>query len=235
MGERKTGTFDGDRIEIMTVDRHSQNLVYLIRDAYQSKPDSHLVEWGKVANIEELRLLQLDRKIKDKAIFGDDGGPIGSVSEWRFACMRYGWNSCKAEDRPHYLIGAVLNSHGDIIEQAHLRGWRETACDPGIGTTEEGLNPKMPLWLWSKPWYQERLYKVFVAAIYGKTWFIPKDIDAQYLKEMSVTEYKEEHDLRGKVKGQWYVYSKLDHASCCEEMQCAARDICGIRSFAKKG
>jgi hypothetical protein len=216
---------------IMTVDRHARDLHYLIRRLDRDKPGSSmLTHLGTFANIKELRAFQVEHGMPGNCIWGDDGGAAGTVSEWRLACSRYGWQTMKAEDKSS--SGGYWIQPEEKDAKPFLRGWNSTMFDPSIGTDLQGNFPKMPAWLWAKQWYNDRLYNFYIPQITGieVDWKIPKDIPPNYVRHLSVTEYIEELTIQGRKVGKWKIHSKSDHYGCCEQMMLVIFDIMGWSS-----
>ena len=208
VGEQWTG--DGAAL-LLTVDRQQTYLVYVLRQ-WRKDGSSRLIQWGKLPGYEDLRAFQFSNKIMDKAVWGDDGGT--DTTNWRQTCLRYGWHSMKGEDFKYYNKSHQNKTWRD--------GWKETKVDPGIGTSMQGRY-QMPLWLFSKDWYREKLYFLFIPGK-GPLWEIPSDVDTEYLTQMQAVELREKENAKGEVIKYWNT-SGPDHVPDCEMMQLVVADI----------
>ena len=216
-GQLWQGEASNDSTLVLSLDRQQNHLVYVLRQ-WRKGGASRMIRCGILTSIEDVRAMQLDFKIRN--VVGDDGGM--NVTLWRTACARYGWHSFKGEDAPHFV-----SRNEDRLQVRSF--WKESRCDPGIGTTWAGRG-EIPLWLWSRPHFLEKLYHVFIRG-HGAEWSIPKDASGDYLRQIAANEMREKHSADGSVSNYWHS-TGADHFADCELMQLAFADVSGILQFA---
>lgn len=209
---------------ILTFDRQLLGrLVYVVRQ-WRGDGRSRLISYGEKASLDDMREMQLEMKIKNRYVFGDDHGP--NVSLFRQKCLQWGWTPMFGEDQKCFSIRSVVKG----MEKSFRQGWRETDLDPGVGTTSQGP-ARIPAIMWSNPWYKDKLYHFFIRG-QGPLWEIPKDAPPQYLKEMNANEWREK-EVSGRREHYWHETGE-DHAADCELEQIAAADYLQLtRSFNK--
>jgi hypothetical protein len=200
---------------ILTFDRQLMYLRYVLRQ-WRSHGESRLIDVGKVASLDDLRAKQLSLKIRDQCVWGDDAGP--GVADFRQTALRWQWNVIKGEDSEYFTI--TRRDKG--VDKSFRQGWRETSFDPGIGTTREG-RAVMRAFLWSNPWYKDKLYFLFIPGR-GPLWEIPKDCPADYHAEMNANEWREKENAAGQIEG-YFHEAGADHAADCELSQLVVADI----------
>lgn len=199
---------------ILTFDRQQWNIPYVVRQ-WRRNGDSRLVWCGAFPSYDELREFQQLHKIKDRCVWGDDGGKM--AAEFRQTCLRYGWSTMKGEDWKSYSVGEGENK----VRQ----GYRQTEFDPGIGTSQAG-RVKMRAWLWSKPWFTDKLKNIFMLGR-GPLWELPSDIPLDYIKQVSASEWRETELSNGQIKGYWHTVG-ADHFEDCEKEQLVVADCGGL-------
>lgn len=221
-GQYKTGELlpDTDTTLVLTFDRQEFRIVYVVRQ-WKRTGASRLIWCGEFPSLDELRAFQIEKNIKGRCVWGDDGGMMSS--DFRQTCLRYGWNALKGEDYENFSIAGDKDSDGK--SKAYRQGWRATEFDPGVGKISQGRF-KMTAYLWSNPWFKDKLYNVFLAGA-GPTWEIPSDIPTQYVKEVMANEWREKEKNDGSVEGYWH-QTGPDHFADCELEQLVVADIGGI-------
>lgn len=210
------GTLEKDSGYILTFDRQMLGkLIYVVRQ-WRLRGESRLIDYGEIHSLEEMRALQIKLKIKNRCVGGDDHGP--NASEFRQACLRYGWMAMFGEDRAHFP-GETKKD-----EPPPRQGYRLTSLDPGIGTTSQGPCT-IPALIWSNPWYKDKLYHFFIPGK-GPLWEISTDAPAKYLEELNSNEYREK-EVNGR-REKYFHETGEDHAADCELEQIAMADYLGI-------
>ena len=208
------GVYEPETVPILTIDRQNEYFVWLIRQ-WRKQGESKLIDCGTISSYDDLRTMQLDYKIRNSCVWGDDGGH--DVTKFRQTCLRWGWNAMKGEKFSHYTIIEGPNKY--------LSGWRWSEADPGIGTAMEGRQ-KMPLLLWSNDWFKERLY-LFMLKGLGPTWSIPRNVPTDYIKQVMAVERRQKKGPRGQVEYLFYSNGP-DHFADCELEQLVVADIGGM-------
>lgn len=203
---------------ILTFDRQHMHLVYVVRQ-WRRNGQSRLVWAGISPSYDDLRAFQLERRIKSRCVWGDDGGMM--AAEFRQTCLRFNWQVLKGEDFENFSVSA-----GDG-KPAFRQGWRATEFDPGVGQSFQGRH-KMTAYLWSNPWFKDKLYNLFIPGK-GPLWQLPRreELPAQYLKEVMANEWREKERSNGQIEGYWHETGP-DHFSDCELSQLVVADIGGI-------
>lgn len=213
MGTYKLGEYwldaDGQREKgtalVLTFDRQHMYLAYTVFQA-RKNGDARLVHIGKVASLDDLRAKQFEFKILDRCMWGDDGG--AGTSEFRQKCLQWGWNILKGTADNHFTIQHRENG----IDKSHQQGWRETQFDPGIGTTREG-RAMIKAWLWSNPWFKERLYFQIIRGL-GPLFEIPLDITQEFLEQLNANEWRERQKSDGSIERYFHVTGPDHYADC---------------------
>lgn len=218
MGERWMDAQNPTIIEpktalVITFDRQQFDLRVLIRQ-WRKSGDSRLIYFGAKASYDDLREFQRDEKVKDKNVWGDDGGKM--TSEFRQTCLRFGWNAMKGEDEPYFVYQVEAGKAG--IRQ----GFRTSEFDPDIGTTKQG-RAIMKAWLWARPWYLDKLQMFQRGGPMMPIYELPSDIPAEYVRQALANEWEEKDLSDGRTKGRWKT-NKNDHAADMELMQLVVAD-----------
>lgn len=230
MGETwkdEKGDLEKDTVLIMTLDRQLTYLRYVIRQWRIKTGDSRMIDCGRVVTLDDARAKQLEWKIKDIAVWGDDRGP--NVSQARQKALQWGWGWLLGSDQP-YFTTTTRNEQGDST--TYKQGWAKTLLDPGVGTTSEG-KAKKAAYHWSNPWYKDKLYFLFIGKK-GPLWEIPSDTPQDYITEVSANEYRtKESKADGSVEGFWYEAGD-DHAADCELMQMPVADLANMTRTLRK-
>jgi hypothetical protein len=205
------GNLEKDTVLLMSLDRQLLYVRYVIRQWKIKTGDSRMIEFGKVATLDEARSKQHEWKIMDKAVWCDDRGP--NVSTARQKAAQCGWGWLLGSDYENFKPG----------DSKTRQGWAKTKLDPGIGTTMEG-RANMLAFHWSNKWYKDKLYWLFIPRL-GPLWELPIDVPADYLAEVSANEWREKvSKTDGSTEGFWYEAGD-DHAADCELMQIVAADL----------
>ena len=220
---------DDGTIKILTVDYQFGYLVYVLRQ-WRKGGASRLVKAGKLLDLDQLRQFQMDNGVADRAVWVDCAHKGSDIFR---ACVQYGrWIPGRSGADPTWdgwtpLIGddakEFHGSKGGIsIKTYHKR----TVLDPGIGTSAQGTR-RIPRWSWSNPHFKDQLYLRQIRGT-GTLWEIPKNIDADYVKQIQATERREITDAAGNIKGyQWHERGRHDFGDC-ELMQLVVASIGGI-------
>lgn len=227
-GEYKLGEYWADPTDpkqlekgsgyILTFDRQNiGRLVYVVRQ-WRPNGQSRLIRYGEAPSLDDMRTLQIEMKIKNRCVGGDDHGP--NVSSFRQKCMMWNWLPLFGEDQEQFTIQHSENG----VNKSYRQGWRDTELDPGIGTTAQGPS-RIPGLMWSNPWFKDKLYHFFICG-QGPLWEIPTDAPAQYLKELNANEWREK-EINGRREHYWHETGE-DHAADCELEQIAMADKLGL-------
>lgn len=202
---------------ILTFDRQMDYLPYVVRQV-RKNAQSRLVHIGKVPTMEDLRAVQMELKILNQCMWGDDGGLF--ANEFRQKCLQWNWNILKGDDREHFTIHHIEEG----VDKSFWQGWRETKFDAGIGTTRQGF-ATVKAWLWSNPWFKDRLYFSILRGL-GTLWEIPSDITTEYLDQLNANEWREKQNAQGQIEG-YFHETGPDHFADCELMQDVVVSIAG--------
>lgn len=229
LGQKWTDDKDATLLEpnttlILTFDRQLFHLVYLIRQ-WRRNGESRKVQCGTVPSYDDLRSLQLEWKINNGCMWGDDGGR--DTTNFRQTCLRYGWKILKGEDFESYTI----RESKDGKENSHRQGWRYTEFDPGIGTVSQG-RATIAAWLFSNSWYLDKLYNMFLVGK-GPLFEIPADVPKEYIEQINNYEWRERQKQDGGTEGYWHKCGCVDLGDC-EKMQLVVSDVGGITRFLPK-
>lgn len=211
------GEIEPNTTLILTFDRQQFNLVFIVRQ-WRKNGQSRMIWCGVFPGYEELRAFQLEKKIRGRCVWGDDGGRL--TTEFRQTCLRYGWNVMKGEDFAHFTINDDKQQ-----EKSYRQGYKKTMFDPGIGTMNQG-RAMMDAWLHSSIWYKDKLYNVFIPGL-GPLWELPSDTPSEYFKEVLANEWREKERADGSIEGYWHETGP-DHFADCELEQVAVADIGGL-------
>lgn len=212
-GQREKGT-----ALILTFDRQQDHLPYVVRQV-RKNGQSRLVHLGKSASLDDLRAVQMELKILNQCMWGDDGGLF--TNEFRQKCLQWNWNILKGEDWEHFTI----QHREDGVDKSYRQGWRETKFDAGIGTTREGF-ATVKAWLWSNPWFKDRLYFSLLRGL-GPLWEIPSDVPTEYLEQVNANELRERTSKANGQKETYFHETGADHFADCELMQDVVVSIAG--------
>lgn len=221
---------------ILTFDRQRQELKYVIRQ-WMPGGRSRLVTCGAVPHYDDLRALQLKWRIPSNTIhgqkgranghvYGDDGGKL--TTEFRQACVRYGWIPLKGDHYKHYTSYVDMD---DGTKKAVYSGWRATEFDLGIGKMAQ-TNATIAAWMFSSFWFKEKLYCNFLKGV-GPVWEIPIDIPDQYVKELSADSLEEKKAADGSTET-YFAENDVNDFGDCEVMQLVVADIAGITRLLPK-
>lgn len=208
---------DPNTVAIMTFDRQQFYVRYIVRQ-WRRNGESRLVHFGSEPSLDALRDLQLKLGLKDRWVWGDDGGP--SVAEFRQKAFRWGWNIMKGEDRAHYTIHVRQGG----VDKSVRQSWQKTEFDPGIGTTRQG-RATMAAYLWSNPAAKDKLYWFCIRGL-GPLWEIPQDVPPEYITELNGNEWQDEDKATGAKEG--FEEVGPDHAADAELMSLIVADIGGL-------
>lgn len=198
-------------VKILTIDRQQSYLVWVVRQWQYGTLESRAIDWGTIGSYEDLREIQKDHDVNSQAVWGDDGGP--NVSDWRKACVKYGWRTMKGEDFKHFKVDGVN------------KGFRRSKCDPGLGTSNQGRR-EIELWLWSNPWYKDKLYNNVIDGK-GPRWEIPRDYDKDYGSQITAEELREKEKPNGQKEHYWHRL-RANHYGDCELMQLVVVDAAEV-------
>lgn len=212
---------NGATVLILTFDRQLMKLVYVVRQ-WNRQGESRLIWCGENPSWDDLKAFILEKRIKTRCVWGDDGGR--TTAEFRQRCLAEGWNVLKGEDYEHFSIS-------EPGKESYRQGYRMTEFDPGVGTTQQG-RAKMRAFLWSNPWYKDKLYNLFIQGK-GPLWEIPQDIMTDYLKQVTGNEWREKTKSDGHIEGYWHENGVVDYADC-ELEQLVVADIGGLTRFLPK-
>jgi hypothetical protein len=232
MGQMWTDPTDQTRIElnttlVITFDRQEFSIPFVMRQ-WRRNGGSRLVWCGTLPSTDELREFQLKWKVRDQCVWGDDGGKMSA--DFRQTCLRYGWNALKGEDYEHFAIQGEKDSDGKA--KPYRQGWRATEFDPGVGTISQGRF-KMRAFLWSNPWFKDKLYNIFITGR-GPLWELPSDVPQDYVKEVMANEWREKTKSNGQVEGYWHTTGP-DHKGDCELEQLVVADVGGLTRYLPSG
>jgi hypothetical protein len=216
-------------VRILTTDVQDGHLVSLIRE-WQFGGASRLLVAKKVLDFDELRVLQLEYKVRDRCVWIDSAFNGRDVFK---ACLRFGLWRAGRDGHPDWDGWTPML--GDDAEEftaakkdqgAVKQFWKRVDIDPGIGTTAQGAK-RLPRYSWSNPHYKELLY-FYVVPGKWHMWEIPQNIHDDYVKQLQVTErvpiYGHDKRLTGH---EWREKGRHDYSDC-ELMQLVVADAGGI-------
>lgn len=197
--------------------------------------EKRMIEVGQLATLDELRAYQNSKKVKDRCVLIDCAHDPMTVYEH---CLRYGrWIPDPAGGKEHFwngwlpLLGDdaeeftnwLLDKSGNRI--AIRSYWKAVLINANEG--KSGRQKPIHRFSWSNPHYKTELYIRRIKGI-GLKWEIPKNISAQYVKQMQVTERIEIRDAEGTLKGYlWKERGRHDDGDN-ELMQLVGADINSI-------
>jgi len=213
---------------VLTADYQHGYVVYVLRQ-HRKDGYSRLIEWGKVLDFDELREYQTVKGVKDRAVWIDCAYRPNDVYE---ACLKYGrWTTGRGGERiwdgwtP--MIGDDAEEFTRMIEGGSVKSfWKRSLIDPAVGTSEQGRR-LIPRYSWSNNHYKEKLY-IYTVHGRGLPWEIPKNIDREYVKQLSVTERIPVTDASGQIIGhEWREKGRHD-AGDCELEQLVVADIAAL-------
>lgn len=211
------GNLEPGTVLILTFDRQQFDLPSIVRQWRTRNGDSRLIWWKMLPSFDDLRQFQLDNKIKNHCVFGDDGGKM--TSEFRQTCARYGWTPLKGSgEQNHY---SIQQKNG---EPSIRQGFQETQFDPDIGTVR-AKRASIKAFLWARDWYLHKL-QIFQNGE-GPLYELPSDIPPDYIRQALANEWVEKDLSDGRTKGKWHT-KKNDHASDCELEQLVVADAGGL-------
>lgn len=201
---------------ILTFDRQNlDRLEYVIRQWWLTGR-SRLIWEGTASGLEEMRQIQIEKRILDRMVGGDDHGP--NSREFRQRCMAWGWMPLFGEDRNWFVIQSA-DPEGN--RKSYNAGWQKTQLDPGYGTVNQNERYSIPALKWSGRWFKDSLYHHFIRGA-GPEWLIPTDVSDQYLKEVNGNELQEVTE-NGIIKKKWAERGRVDKADA-ELMQLVMAD-----------
>ena len=215
--------------KIITVDYQHGYIVYVFRQ-WRKDGSSRLIKAGKMLSFDDLRAFHTENGVQDRAVWIDCAHKPGQVLPW---CARYGrwipgrhgadpvwdgWTPLLGDDAKEFH-----QSKGGHSIKTH---WKKTVIDPGMGTTDQGTR-RVPRYSWSNPYFKDQLYLYQVRGL-GTLWEIPKDIGADYVKQIQATDRRQITDAAGNIKGyRWHERGRHDYGDC-ELMQLVVAGIAGI-------
>ena len=214
--------------KILTVDNQDGYVVYVLRQ-WRKDGTSRLIEAGKLLSFDELRTYQIDHGVIDRAVWIDCAYKPTDVFK---ACMNYGRWVHGRDKEPVWdgwtpIIGDDAEEFTRIVKGVRMRvHWKKINKDPGIGTGREGAR-LIPRYSWSNPHYKEQLY-IYRVNGKGPTWELPKNISADYVKQMQATERVQITDATGQVTGHKWVERGRHDFGDAECFQLVVADVGGI-------
>lgn len=243
-GDYSTGEEKPDWKKQITVDVQLGYLHYNLSQFDPLTGDKRLIERGKILDFDELRMLQTKKGVRDHAVAIDCAHTPAKVFE---ACSKYGkWRVVPAGKHPACIQRTIRGQSGNLME---WDGWvallghdaTEFTISLGGATTRTHAKPHaidsnigkaggarhVLRVTWSNPHYREELFLRRIKGI-GRGFEIPKNIDADYVKQMQSTERIELRDAAGTVTGhEWKERGRHDDSDC-EQMQLVLADINGV-------
>lgn len=194
--------------------------------------EKRLIERGTLATFDELRAYQLAKGVKDRGVGIDCAYRPSEVFD---ACLKYGhWIRDPKGGTDHIWAGwlPLLGDDADefvnwVTDRDRNRISIKAPWKAVLVNAKEGRTGKsMPIhrFSWSGPHYNAELYFTRVTGK-GPLWEIPKNIGAEYFKQMGAVSCKDLLDAEGKRIGrEWAEHGRHDDADC-EKMQLVVRDI----------
>jgi hypothetical protein len=203
--------------------------------AFNPAGEKRTIETGHLATLDELRAYQVLKKVMDRAVAIDCAHKPAEVYE---QCLRYGnWVADPKGGRDHFWNGWLpllgddaeefvnwfLDKSGNRIPvKAH---WKAVLINAREG--KSGREKPIHRFSWSNPHYKTELYIRRIKGL-GPAWQIPKNVSAEYVKQMQVTERIEIRNAEGVLTGyQWKERGRHDDGDC-ELMQLVLADINGV-------
>ncbi len=199
--------------------------------------EKRTVETGKLATLDEIRAFQLAKKVMDAGVGVDCAHKPADVF---VECLKYGawipdktggtnhiWNGWRplngddAEDFTSWIFDNTKTNNKVAIKTA----WKAVLINANEGRS--GKQRPIYKFMWSNPHYKTELYFRRIKGI-GPRWEIPKNVSAEYVKQLSCTERRDVLDAEGRiVKREWVERGRHDDADC-ELMQLVLAGVNGL-------
>jgi len=220
---------DAGVIRVLTVDVQQGYIYYVLR-GHKKMEGSRLIDCGTMPTFDDLRAYQQAMEVTDRCVFIDCAYKPSEVFK---ACLQYGrwvpdnsrpqapfygrawngWTPMRGEDYDDYTMPIA----GERVKTR----WRFHDQEATSGMA--GVPHVIRVFLFSKPWFRERL---FLYAVKGKLpWVLPQNIPDDYVRQMGNVEQRELLDANGQVTGyEWHEKGRHDYPDC-ESMQLAVANI----------
>lgn len=193
--------------------------------------EKRTVQTGSLASLDEVRSLQLNKKVKDRGVGVDVAHDPSTVYE---QCLRYGrWIADPNGGREHVWNGWIPLLGDDaqefatyVLDKDRNRIAIRSYYKAVVVNAMEGKGRRQPIhrYSWSNPYYKTELYFRRIKGV-GPKWEIPKNVDPEYVNQMSVTERVDERNAEGILTGYvWRERGRHDDSDC-ELMQLVMADI----------
>lgn len=193
--------------------------------------ESRLVDRIKFPTFDDLRAYQLAKGVKDFLVGGDVAHKPHEVFE---TALRFGrWLQDQSGGKNHTWNGWMPLLGDDAEDFATMTGvttsirtyHKAIVYDMNIG--KAGQPRYIHRWSWSGPHYKSELY---LRRVFGKgpLWEIPKNIEADYFKQIQATSRVAITDGAGLITGyEWRELGRHDDGDC-ELMQLVIADVRGV-------
>lgn len=194
--------------------------------------EKRTVQTGILATLDEVRAFQTAKGVKNRGVGIDSAYRPADVFEH---CLRYGsmkqdpnggrdhiwwgWLPLLGDDAEEFS-NFIIDRNGQRIQIKS--SWQAVNMNANEGRT--GAQRPIQRFRWSGPHYKTQLYFRRIKGI-GPRWEIPKNVDSDYVKQISCVERVEKHDAEGTLTGyEWKERGRHDDSDC-ELMQLVMADI----------